>query len=170
MNSRCKRRLKSTNTEQSSAELARRYALRLLSGRDYSVAKLKLKLRARSFTEADVEEAVSGLEKENWISDRRFAERFAESALASGRFYGIRLRMEMLRRGIRKTLRQRWLILSLKAATKMMRQVWRWRGIFPIFRLRRPVTRISAEYSVFCGAAVSMLPPLCGSCGRKYCN
>jgi len=43
---------------------------------------------------------VSGLERENWISDRRFAERFAESALASGRFYGFRLRMEMLRRGI----------------------------------------------------------------------
>jgi regulatory protein len=104
MNSPCKRRLKSKNTEQSSPKLARQYALRLLSGRDYSIAQLKQKLRARNFTEADLEEAVSGLEIENWISDRRFAERFAESALASGRFYGFRLRMEMLRRGISETV------------------------------------------------------------------
>jgi regulatory protein len=100
MNSPCKRRLKSKNTEKSSPVSARQYALRLLSGRDYSIAQLKLKLRARNFTEADLEEAVSGLERENWINDRRFAERFAESALASRRFYGFRLRMEMLQRGI----------------------------------------------------------------------
>lgn len=99
MKSPCKRRLKSKNTEQSSPELARQYALRLLAERDYSIARLKQKLRDRKFAETDLEEAVSGLETENWINDRRFAERFAESALASGRFYGFRLRMEMLRRG-----------------------------------------------------------------------
>lgn len=100
MNRPRQRKSKSKNTEQSSPELARQYALRLLSGRDYSLAQLKLKLRARQFSEADLEQAVSSLEQDNWINDRRFAERFAESAVAAGRFYGIRLRMELLRRGI----------------------------------------------------------------------
>ncbi len=96
--------MKSKNTEQSSPELARQYALRLLAARDYSIAQLKLKLRDREFAEVDLEEAVAGLERENWINDRRYAERFAESALASGRFYGLRLRMEMLRRGFPETI------------------------------------------------------------------
>ncbi|NVN92634.1 MAG: regulatory protein RecX [Desulfuromonadales bacterium] len=90
-------RLKST--EPSSPERAWQYALRLLAAKDYTIVQLKQKLRAREFTDADLDQAVSRLEMENWISDRRFAERFAESALASGRFFGLRLRMEMLRRG-----------------------------------------------------------------------
>ena len=61
---------------------------------------MKEKLRSREFTEADLNEAVSRLEAESWISDRRYAERFAEAALASGRFVGTRLKMEMRRRGI----------------------------------------------------------------------
>ncbi len=91
---------RSKSTEPSSTEGARRYALKLLADQDYSVARLKQKLRARNFAEEDLEEAVSGLEAENWVSDRRFAERFAESALRSGRYYGFRLRVEMQRRGI----------------------------------------------------------------------
>jgi regulatory protein len=100
MNSRPRKNpSKSKNTEPSSPERARQYALRLLAARDYTIAQLKQKLRLRDFTEADLDQAVSRLESESWISDRRFAQRFAESALASGRFYGLRLRMEMLRRG-----------------------------------------------------------------------
>jgi len=41
---------------------------------------------------------------EGWLDDRRFAERFAESALASGRYYGPRLRQEMRRRGLQPEL------------------------------------------------------------------
>lgn len=74
--------------------------MRLLADRDYSVARLKQKLRAQKFAEADLEEAVSSLETENWISDRRFAERFVESALKSGRYYGFRIKVEMQRRGV----------------------------------------------------------------------
>jgi regulatory protein len=61
---------------------------------------MKEKLRSREFSESDLSEAVARLEAENWISDRRYAERFAESALASGRYVGPRLRMELRRRGI----------------------------------------------------------------------
>ena len=83
MNSRPRKNpSRSKNTEPSSPERAWQYALRLLAARDYTIAQLKQKLRLRDFEEADLEQAVSRLESENWISDRRFAERFAESALA----------------------------------------------------------------------------------------
>lgn len=92
------------NTEPSSVERAWQYALRLLAAKDYTTAQLKRKLRVRQFSEDDLDQAVARLEAENWINDRRFAERFAGAALASGRFYGLRLRMEMLRRGFSEAL------------------------------------------------------------------
>jgi len=96
--------LKSRSSEPSSPERAWQYALRLLAARDYTAARLKEKLRSREFSESDLNEAVARLEAENWISDRRYAERFAESALASGRYVGSRLRMELRRRGIHDDL------------------------------------------------------------------
>lgn len=95
-------RLKSS--EPSSPERARQYALQLLADRDYTIAQLKQKLRTRHFTDTDSDQAIAGLERENWISDRRFAERFAESAQANGRYFGIRLKLEMVRRGIPELL------------------------------------------------------------------
>lgn len=88
------------NTEASSPERVYQYALKLLAARDYTSSKLSTKLGARSFAEADVETAVRRLTDEGWLNDRRFAERFAESSLASGRFVGPRLRLEMRRRGV----------------------------------------------------------------------
>ncbi|HEY3309286.1 MAG TPA: regulatory protein RecX [Desulfuromonadaceae bacterium] len=76
------------------------YALRLLAARDYSSARISEKLLAREYSQADAEAIVARLQSEGWINDRRFAERFAESALAAGRFFGPRLKLEMSRRGI----------------------------------------------------------------------
>ena len=92
--------MKSKSSEPSSPERARLYALRLLAARDYTVARIKEKLRSREFAESDLGEAVSRLEEEGWISDRRFAERFADAALVSGRYVGPRLKLEMRRRGL----------------------------------------------------------------------
>lgn len=92
--------MKSKSTEPSSPERAWQYALRLLAARDYTVARLKEKLRGREFTEKDLGEAVARLEAESWISDRRYAERFADAALSSGRYFGPRLKLEMRRRGL----------------------------------------------------------------------
>jgi regulatory protein len=89
----------SRNIELLSAEKAYQYALRLLTGRDYTVAKIRHKLVVREVGEQDLEAVVSRLQREGWLSDMRYAERFAESALSSGRYYGVRLRMEMRRRG-----------------------------------------------------------------------
>jgi regulatory protein len=78
--------------------------LKLLAARDYTVARLREKLFQKQFSPEDAEQAVSRLVNEGWLNDRRYAERFAESALASGRFYGQRLRLEMRRRGIPEEL------------------------------------------------------------------
>ena len=88
------------NSEPSSPERAFQGALTLLAARDYTAARMREKLAARGFNEAAVETAVVRLEREGWLSDRRFAERFAETAVAGGRFFGPRLRLEMRRRGV----------------------------------------------------------------------
>lgn len=95
--------MRSKSTE-SSPERAWLYALRLLAARDYTVAKMREKLFQKQFDRDDAEHAVRRLVAEGWVNDRRYAERFAESALASGRFYGQRLRIEMRRRGIPEEL------------------------------------------------------------------
>lgn len=89
----------SKNTEQLSPDRAYRYALRLLTGRDYTVARVRQKLAAREVAEGDIETVILRLQHEGWLDDGRYAERFAESALSSGRYYGTRLRLEMRRRG-----------------------------------------------------------------------
>jgi regulatory protein len=93
-------RLKSKNIEPSSPERAYLHALRLLTARDYTEARLREKLHTRNYDDADCDVALVRLTSEGWVDDRRFAERFTESALASSRYYGPRLRQEMLRRGI----------------------------------------------------------------------
>jgi regulatory protein len=93
-------RLKSKNTDSSPAQQAYLYALRLLTARDYTEARLREKFRSRNYGDADIEAALCRLTSEGWVDDRRFAERFAESALASARYFGQRLRQEMRRRGI----------------------------------------------------------------------
>lgn len=76
------------------------HAIRLLAGRDYSAAALRRKLVEREFSVEDSDAAIARLEEDGWINDLRFAERFAEHAVSSGKFYGIRLRQEMQRRGL----------------------------------------------------------------------
>jgi regulatory protein len=92
--------LKSRNTEPFSPGQAYQYALRLLTGRDYSVAGIRRKLATRDVAEDDLEAVVQRLQREGWLDDRRYAERFAAGALSSGRYYGVRLRLEMRRRGL----------------------------------------------------------------------
>jgi regulatory protein len=61
---------------------------------------MREKLRSKGFGEADLETALERLVSEGWLNDLRYAERFAEAALASVRYFGPRLRLEMRRRGI----------------------------------------------------------------------
>lgn len=91
--------MKSRSTEPLTKQQAYQYALRLLTGRDYSVAGMRVKLGARCVCEEDVEVLIHQLQGEGWVDDRRYAVRFAESAVKEGRFFGPRLRMEMRRKG-----------------------------------------------------------------------
>ena len=91
--------LLSRNSEPLSFDRAYQYALRLLTGRDYSVARISRKLAGREVAGSDLAAVILRLQHEGWLDDARYASRFAESALSSGRYYGVRLRMEMRRRG-----------------------------------------------------------------------
>lgn len=89
----------SKNTEPLPPDQVYPYTLRLLTGRDYTAARIRQKLAAREVAEQDIEAVILRLQQEGWLDDRRYAERFAESSLSSGRYYGSRLRLEMRRRG-----------------------------------------------------------------------
>jgi regulatory protein len=89
----------SKNTEPVTSAQLYQYALRLLTGRDYSAARIRQKLATREAAEGDSDDVIARLQREGWLDDRRYAVRFAESALSSGRYYGVRLRMEMRQRG-----------------------------------------------------------------------
>lgn len=75
-------------------------ALRLLTGRDYTVAALTAKLARRGCPEASVQASIARLLREGFLDDRRYAERFVEACRTNGRYLGYRLRQELRRRGV----------------------------------------------------------------------
>jgi regulatory protein len=75
-------------------------AVRALARRDHSMAELEAKLRNKGFSPGVVAQVIDRLEKARYLDDRRFAERWAESAVRNGRGYGPRLRLELTRRGV----------------------------------------------------------------------
>ena len=82
------------------AEKAYACAVRALARRDHSVAELERKLRNRGVAAVIIAEVMARLEKAGFLDDRRFAERWAESAVRNGRGYGPRLQLELTRRGV----------------------------------------------------------------------
>lgn len=76
------------------------YALRALTRRDHTVAELERKLRDRGVPADAGAEVVARLQRAGYLDDRRFAERWAESAVRNGRGYGQRLRLDLARRGV----------------------------------------------------------------------
>ncbi len=79
-------------------------AVRVLARRDHSVAELERKLHDKGFSAGVVAELVARLGKSGYLDDRRFAERWAESAVRNGRGYGPRLRLELARRGVSREI------------------------------------------------------------------
>jgi regulatory protein len=76
------------------------HALRLLARRDSSVAGVVRKLSEKGFAESVVEETVARLQESGYLDDRRFARQWAESAIRNGRGYGLRLSLDLARRGV----------------------------------------------------------------------
>jgi regulatory protein len=82
------------------AQRAYIYALKALTRRDHSEAELRRKLGERGISAEVVEETISRLKESRYLDDRRFALRWAESAVRNGKGYGFRIRFELSRRGI----------------------------------------------------------------------
>lgn len=91
----------SASDEHPGGEVYQR-ALNLLARRDHSTAELRKKLVAKGFPAPTVETSLEKLVRQGYLDDRRFAERWAESALRNGRFVGSRLILELQRRGVER--------------------------------------------------------------------
>ncbi len=91
--------MKSKNSE-TGAGTPYAYALRLLASRDYSAAALREKLLKRGFSPSDTDDGIERLLQGRLLDDHRYAARFAEAAVAAGRYTGLRLRAELRKRGI----------------------------------------------------------------------
>ena len=88
------------STERDEGKRALASALRMLTRRDLSVAVMTDRLKRKGISEALVNETVARLEELGYLDDRRFARRWAESAIRNGRGYGLRLRMDLMRQGV----------------------------------------------------------------------
>ncbi len=75
-------------------------ALKALGRRDHSEAELRRKIAGRGISAGVVDDLVERLKGSGYLDDRRFALRWAESAVRNGKGYGFRLRFELTRRGI----------------------------------------------------------------------
>ena len=78
---------------------ARRKSLDLLARREHSRAELRGKLLARGFAEDVVTRVLDDLDERDWLSDRRFAERYVEARRGRG-FGPLLIRAELERRGV----------------------------------------------------------------------
>ena len=97
-------RLNADCSGRDEAALALDCALRALARRDHSIAELERKLRARKISGTVADAVITRLVQSGYLDDRRFAERWAESAVRNGRGYGVRLRQELARRGVSREI------------------------------------------------------------------
>ncbi len=75
-------------------------ALDLLSRRDRSESELRRRLLTKEISQEEIDTVVIRLRELNYLDDRSLAQRLAASAVASGRGYGIRLALDLGRKGI----------------------------------------------------------------------
>jgi regulatory protein len=83
------------------------YALRILSGRAYSIGELREKLRRRAQRAADIEEILARLKDIGYLDDRRFAEGFATARLAGDGLGASRVARDLRRRRVAPALAER---------------------------------------------------------------
>lgn len=75
-------------------------ALRLLTGREYSVAELSERLRKKGFTAPIVEAALKRCIDLGYLDDARFARERARSLMQNGRAVGRRILADLRARGV----------------------------------------------------------------------
>jgi regulatory protein len=83
---------------------ALQYAVKLLSSRAYSEKKIREKLRARTYSQTEIDGAVSRLIEERLIDDRKYAEAFVRTRLEPPPRPAMILDGKLMQRGISKPL------------------------------------------------------------------
>ncbi len=63
-------------------------------------AELRRKMNDKGISSGVADDTIDRLKRSGYLDDRRFALRWAESAVTNGKGYGARLRFELSRRGI----------------------------------------------------------------------
>ena len=81
-------------------EAAKKTAYKMLSRRDRTAHEIAQKLKEKGFSEATISETISSLKEVHLLDDLRFARGWARFRLESSHFGVIRLRRELLEKGI----------------------------------------------------------------------
>lgn len=101
----------------------RQAALGLLARREHSINELAHKLRHNAFDQANIDTVLAALCKEGLLNEARFIENFIHAKRARG--YGpLRIRAELLERGIAQDLIEDHLKITDNAWLEEVRKVW----------------------------------------------
>lgn len=79
-------------------------ALDILSRRDRSESELRRRLLAKEIPDEEIDAVIARLKELRYLDDRRLAEHLATAAVSGGRGYGIRLALDLARRGISRDI------------------------------------------------------------------
>lgn len=111
----------------------RRAALHFLARREYSIKELSQKLRAKKFSEENIQLLLTELIQENAISDSRFTENYIHQKRSKG--YGpLYIRAGLLEKGIPEDLIHIYLFHDEDEWIMLINKVWqkRFKGIKPL--------------------------------------
>ncbi len=98
-------------------------AYRILTGRDYSSAKIEQKLLDKGFSPDNIAAVLEELRQEGSLNDRRFVESYLHARKSQG--YGPhRIRQELLKQGISKDLIEEQLDIADNIWFAEVKRVW----------------------------------------------
>jgi regulatory protein len=86
------------------SEKLMQYALKCLGGRAHSMGELRVKLRRRAETAADVDSVLRKLKESGYLDDRRFAETYATSRLENAGLGRMRVLRDLRQRQVGSTV------------------------------------------------------------------
>jgi regulatory protein len=99
---------------------AKQLAVKLLARREHSEAEIRQKLQQREFSSSEIDEAIVGLQKGDWLSDERFAEVYIRSRRLKG-FGPVRIAVELRERGVDEAIASRHLLANDEIWVQTMR-------------------------------------------------